>query len=192
MNDNIDSDLGRREILAVFHNGPDELTDDWNQSAYDATVERWARSREDDLERLENADDFEWHNAYWELASTGPNEPNYLPKEVNLISGVPGAVRDENPELEETAYEFVAEWFDTFQTIVRKRQANSLLTEREFVAAMLFATLDEQYVAKAMTELTGTNQSVGTVRSYKGRAKDKLREATVTKRLEHDNFEVGA
>ena len=184
----IDSDLSRREILAVLRNGPESNVGDWNQSAYDVTVNRWASARADDMERLENSEAFEWVNAGWEFAGTGPQEPSYLPTDFNLISGVDHDVADS--QLADLAYEFVADWISTLTMIVKKKQATSSLTEREFVVYMLFADLDEQYVSKALTKLTGTNQSVGAIRSYKARAKNKMIDAKATLALEYDDMEV--
>jgi hypothetical protein len=172
-----ESDLSKRDVAELVHYGPEYLVGDLSEEAYTRTVNQWAESRPDDVEQLEDADCFEWHNAYWEIGG-----PQGRGLEFEVITGVEWRTDDDpRKEIADVAWEFVSDWIDALVGDIQKRQAQSLFSRQEL---RVYWMLDSRTKKDLKTML---DVSYPTIRDYEERADNDIERANATLGLTYED-----
>jgi len=169
-----DYDLSKREVAELAQHGPEDRIGDLSQEAYDTVLDRWGGS--DDLQRLEDAECFEWVNCYWEVG-----DPQGRGLEFEIITGVEWRHEDDvEKEIYDLAWEFVRDWIDELYALVAGLQKQSNFGRQEFRAYWLGANLSKSEVAHAL------DVTLPTRKGYWDRAQEGIERADATKRLQYD------
>jgi len=171
-------DLSKREVAQLAQHGPEDRIGDLSQEAYDTVLNRWAGS--DDLQRLEDAECFDWINCYWEVG-----DPQGRGLEFEIITGVEwGHDEDSRKEVHDLAWEFVRDWIDELYALVAGLQKKSNFGRQEFRAYWLGANLSKSEVAHAL------DVELPTRKGYWDRAQEGIERADATKRLQYEDDSV--
>lgn len=172
-----ESDLSKRDIAELVHYGPEDLVGDLSEAAYTRTVNQWTESRSDDVEQLEDAESFEWHNAYWEIG-----DPRGRGLEFEIITGVEWRTDDDpRKEIADIAWEFVSDWIDALVEDIQKRQDKSLFSRQELRVHWMLSSLSKNDL-KAMLDVT-----YPTIREYEKRAENDVKRADATFELNYED-----
>jgi hypothetical protein len=170
-----DSDLSQRDVAEMTQYGPGGVLDRFRTDAYDETVNTWVDQRPEDTERLEEADAFDWTNAYFEVVN-GRDGPEF-----EIISGVPhDPGNDEREALSDLAWEFVADWLTQYVESIQQTQAESLFSRQELRVYWALANWSKKDI-KTMLDV-----SYPTVTGYEERANDDIDRAKATLNLTYD------
>lgn len=173
----IESDLSKRDVAELVHYGPEDLVGDLSEEAYTRTVNQWTESRPGDVEQLEDADCFEWHNACWEVG-----DPQGRGLEFEVITGVEWRTDDDpRKEIADVAWEFVSDWIDALVGNIQKRQEESLFSRQEL---RVYWMLDSRTKKDLKTML---DVSYPTIRDYEERADNDIKRANATLGLAYED-----
>ena len=167
--------MDRADADLVYKYARDGFRGDLEAEAYQRALDDWREHRPGDLDHLEAMADAEGSAFSWDRLWLELEERDFGDREV-LLPRDGLEPRDEKPRTTDLASEFGYHYRDEVRNEVRRRQAASDYSSREFVALVLDAAANcpENLARREM------DVSIGNYRGKKGDVADKLERAEQT------------
>lgn len=158
--------MARSDAELVYEHATEAFRADIEAEAYSQTLDSWGTDRADDLEALEDAHDdesssFQWGNVGFQFEDRGRDRGD----ELVPMAGV--EPRDE-PYIQDVAYDFAADYLIAVINEIRRIEADTDYSSRQFVALVLSAadnTPEEVAASKMDISVGNYRGKVGDVRS---------------------------